>query len=179
MRLTVCLESDTEGQVLASVDIEDVLKQCKENLISKEAFEKMKSKAYHYGYRKGHSKALDEVLKLTKHIHYDMRDYLMYKSIRTEDIEKLKEQDMSNENNLNLTEVIREIHDGVAKEMYCKGIDDFVTNVKEHQYLLSDVINSKDYGMFTVGIEQIAKQLKEQVKNNEDNIQTNDYKRRF
>ena len=33
---------------------------------------------------------------------------------------------MSNENNLNLTEMIREIHDGVAREMYCKGIDDFV-----------------------------------------------------
>lgn len=31
---------------------------------------------------------------------------------------------MSNKNNPNLTEIIREIHDGVAKEMYCKGIDD-------------------------------------------------------
>ena len=67
---------------------------------------------------------------------------------------------MANENNLNLTEVIREIHDGVAREMYCKGIDDFVQKVKEHQYVLSDVINSRDYGMFTVGIEQIAEELK-------------------
>lgn len=41
-----------------------------------------------------------------------------------------------------------------------KAIDDFVKLVKEHQYLLSDVINSKDYGMFTIGIEQIAEQLK-------------------
>ena len=32
----------------------------------------------------------------------------------------------NNENNPNLTEMIREIHDGVAREMYCKGIDDFV-----------------------------------------------------
>lgn len=48
---------------------------------------------------------------------------------------------------------------------YNKAIDDFVTNVKEHQYLLSDVINSKDYGMFTVGIEQIAEQLKVGGKN--------------
>ena len=46
------------------------------------------------------------------------------------------------------------------KETRNKAIDDFVTNVKEHQYLLSDVINSKDYGIFTVGIEQIAEQLK-------------------
>ena len=67
---------------------------------------------------------------------------------------------MSNENNPNLTEIIKEIHDGVAREMYCKGIDDFVHKVKEHQYVLSDVINSKDYGMFTVGIEQIAEELK-------------------
>ena len=41
MRLTLCLESDTEGRVLASVDMEEILKQCKENSISKEAFEKM------------------------------------------------------------------------------------------------------------------------------------------
>ena len=67
---------------------------------------------------------------------------------------------MTNENNPNLTEVIKEIHDGVAKEMYCKGVDDFVQKVKEHQYVLSDVINSRDYGMFTVGIEQIAEELK-------------------
>ena len=43
---------------------------------------------------------------------------------------------------------------------YNKALDDFVQKVKEHQYVLSDVINSKDYGMFTVGIEQIAEQLK-------------------
>ena len=72
---------------------------------------------------------------------------------------------MSKENNPNLTEMIREIHDGVAREMYCKAIDDFVQKVKEHQYVLSDVINSKDYGMFTVGIEQIAEELKAGVKN--------------
>ena len=53
----------------------------------------------------------------------------------------------------------------MLKEEYNKAIDDFVTNVKEHQYLLSDVINSKDYGMFTVGIEQIAEQLKAGGKN--------------
>ena len=37
---------------------------------------------------------------------------------------------MTNENKPNLTEMIREIHDGVAREMYCKGIDDFVCAVK-------------------------------------------------
>ena len=47
-----------------------------------------------------------------------------------------------------------------AERQYDKAIDDFVQKVKEHQYVLSDVINSKDYGMFTVGIEQIAEELK-------------------
>ena len=37
---------------------------------------------------------------------------------------------MSKENNPNLTEMIREIHDGVAREMYCKGVDDFVKFAK-------------------------------------------------
>ena len=38
---------------------------------------------------------------------------------------------MTNENNQNLTEMIREIHDGVAHEMYCKGIDDFAKYIRE------------------------------------------------
>lgn len=41
-----------------------------------------------------------------------------------------------------------------------KAIDDFVNTVIEHQYLLSDKINSTDYGMFTCGINEIAQQLK-------------------
>lgn len=51
--------------------------------------------------------------------------------------------------------------DEYDKQIRAKAIDDFVQKVKEHQYVLSDVINSKDYGMFTVGIEQIAEELKE------------------
>ena len=68
----------------------------------------------------------------------------------------------------NLKDTIREIHDNVAKEMYYKGIDDFVHKVKERQYvlhILSDFMNCEDYGMFTVGIEQIAEELKAGGKN--------------
>ena len=36
------------------------LKVLKENSISKEAFEKMKSKAHRHGYRQGYSKAIDD-----------------------------------------------------------------------------------------------------------------------
>ena len=63
---------------------------------------------------------------------------------------------MSNENNLNLTEMIREIHDGVAREMYCKGVDDFVCAVKRR------FPNDKN-GIFH--IEEIAEQLKASVEN--------------
>ena len=65
----------------------------------------------------------------------------------------------------NLKDTIRDIHDRVAQEMYCKGIDDFVHKIKEHHYVLSDVTNGISYGMFTVGIEQIAEELKAGVNN--------------
>ena len=47
------------------------------------------------------------------------------------------------------------------KQIRADAIDDFVHKVKEHHYVLSDAIHSTDYGMFTVGIEQIADELKE------------------
>ena len=56
------------------------------------------------------------------------------------------------------------VTDEVVKQIRADAIDDFVHKVKEHHYLLSDVINSTDYGMFTVGIEQIAEELKEGIK---------------
>ena len=74
MRLTLCLESDTEGQVLASVDMEEILKQCKENSISKEAFENMKSKAHNHGRRQGYAKAIDEFAEEAIKIVYDSND---------------------------------------------------------------------------------------------------------
>ena len=92
--MTVCLESDTEGQVLASVDMEEILKQYKDDSISKEVFEKMKSKSYQYGYRKGHSDAIDDVLKLPKYTHYDTSNEFMnirIDAISIDDILKLKE----------------------------------------------------------------------------------------
>ena len=95
MRLTLCLESYTEGKVLASVDMEEILKQCKENSISKEVFEKMKSKSYQYGYRKGHGDAINKVLKLPKYTIYDTSNEFMnirIDAISIEDILKLKEQ---------------------------------------------------------------------------------------
>ena len=72
-----------------------VLKEYKENSVSKEAFEKMKSKAYQYGYRKGYAKAIDDVLKLPEYTFYDINNEFMnirIDSISIEDILKLKEK---------------------------------------------------------------------------------------
>lgn len=68
------------------------LKALKENSISKEAFEKMKSKSYQYGYRQGYAKAIDDVLKLQKYTIYDSSNEFMNIAISIEDILKLKEQ---------------------------------------------------------------------------------------
>lgn len=62
--------------------------------------------------------------------------------------------------NTKLKDTIKDIHDNVAHEMYFKAIDDFVHKVKEHHYVLSDFMNNRDYGMYTIGIEQIAEELK-------------------
>lgn len=62
------------------------------------------------------------------------------------------------------TEYQLEEHD---KQIRADAIDEFVHEVKEHHYvlhILSDFMNCEDYGMFTIGIEQIAEELKAGVK---------------
>ena len=74
---------------------EEILKQYKDDSISKEAFEKMKTKAYQYGYRKGYAKAIEDVLKLPKYTFYDTSKEFMnirIDAISIEDIVKLKEK---------------------------------------------------------------------------------------
>ena len=65
MRLTLCLEGDTEGRVLASVDMEEIMENCKANI--------------------------------------------------------------------NLSETIKDIHDNVAQEMYCKGVDDLCNEISTYR----------------------------------------------
>ena len=77
--------------------------------------------------------------------------------------------------NINMEEIIahtnikdiirREIHDNVAQEMYCKGIDDFVEKI-ELKYLgvNPDELYEKYYPReICEQIKEIAKQLKEQI----------------
>lgn len=71
------------------------LKALKENSISKEAFEKMKSRAYKKGHRQGYNKAIDDVLKLPKYTIYDSSNEFMnirIDAISIDDILKLKEK---------------------------------------------------------------------------------------
>ena len=77
------------------LDLERELKTLKDDSISKEAFEKMKSKSYQYGYRQGYAKAIDDVLKLQKYTFYDTSKEFMnirIDAISIEDILKLKEK---------------------------------------------------------------------------------------
>ena len=73
---------------------------------------------------------------------------------------------MSNENNPNLTEIIREIHDGVAREMYCKGVDDFLSEICK---MIVQSESNGNYRFYAVEIKQsiadLAEQLKAGVKN--------------
>ena len=61
----------------------------------------------------------------------------------------------------NLKDTIREIHDNVAQEMYCKGIDDFANWLVEQGILGNRCISDgeiTDYGKI------YAKKYKEQLK---------------
>ena len=70
----------------------------------------------------------------------------------------------ANCNKLNIGEY-EEKQKQIYKQIRADVIDEFVHEVKERHYvlhILSDFMNCEDYGMFTVGIEQIAEELKEQ-----------------
>lgn len=58
------------------------------------------------------------------------------------------------------------------KKGYCDGVrtfvESFLKTVREKHYLLSDKINSKDYGMFTVGIEQAVNETKIEIAGESD-----------
>ena len=67
----------------------------------------------------------------------------------------------------NLKDTIKDIHDNVAREMYCKGIDDFVEKV-ELKYLgvHPDELYEKYYPReICEQIKEIAEQLKTGVEN--------------
>ena len=66
----------------------------------------------------------------------------------------------------NLKNTIKEIHDNVAQEMYCKGIDDFLSEICK---MIVQSENNGNYRFYAVEIKQsiadLAEQLKAGVKN--------------
>ena len=66
----------------------------------------------------------------------------------------------------NLKDTIREIHDNVAREMYCKGIDDILTEICK---MIVQSERNGNYRFYACEIKQsiadLAEQLKAGVKN--------------
>lgn len=61
----------------------------------------------------------------------------------------------------NLKDTIRDIHDNVAKEMYCKGIDDFLSDICK---MIVQSENNGNYRFYAVEIKQSIADLAEQLK---------------
>ena len=68
--------------------------------------------------------------------------------------------------NTDLKDTIRDIHDNVAQEMYCKGIDDFLSEICK---MIVQSESNGNYRFYACEIKQsiadLAKQLKAGVKN--------------
>ena len=61
----------------------------------------------------------------------------------------------------NLKDTIRDIHDNVAKEMYCKGIDDFLTEICK---MIVQSERNGNYRFYAVEIKQSIADLAEELK---------------
>lgn len=79
MRLTVSLEGNAEGKVLASVDMEEIVKMTITDDIEKSNFNPQMFKActdtsYQCGYQQGRADAIDEVMQIVQKIKDDYND---------------------------------------------------------------------------------------------------------
>ena len=63
--------------------------------------------------------------------------------------------------NTNLKDTIRDIHDNVAREMYCKGIDDFLTEICK---MIVQSERNGNYRFYACEIKQSIADLTEQLK---------------
>ena len=97
MRLTVSLEGNTEGRILASVDMEEIVKMTITDDIEKSNFNPQMFKActdtsYQCGYEQGRADAISEFVKaLEEHQQKNWIDNLEY-GITFADIEEVAEQ---------------------------------------------------------------------------------------
>ena len=63
--------------------------------------------------------------------------------------------------NTKIKDTIREIHDNVSQEMYCKGIDDFLLEICK---MIVQSENNGNYRFYAVEIKQSIADLAEQLK---------------
>ena len=94
MRLTVCLEGNSEGRVLASVDMEEIVKMTITDDIEKSNFNPQMLKSctdtsYQCGYQKGKADAIDECIGIVKF--YQNQYDGIYWAIR--ELEELKQNE--------------------------------------------------------------------------------------
>ena len=61
----------------------------------------------------------------------------------------------------NIKDTIKEIHDNIANEMYCKGIDDFLTEICK---MIVQSESNGNYRFYAVEIKQSIADLAEQLK---------------
>ena len=66
----------------------------------------------------------------------------------------------------NLKDTIRDIHDSVAREMYCKGIDDFLSEICK---MIVQSERNGNYRFYAVEIKQSIADLAEQLKAGDKN----------
>ena len=66
----------------------------------------------------------------------------------------------------NLKDTIRDIHDSVAREMYCKGIDDFLSEICK---MIVQSESNGNYRFYAVEIKQSIADLAEQLKAGDKN----------
>ena len=66
----------------------------------------------------------------------------------------------------NLKDTIREIHDNVAQEMYCKGVDDFLTEICK---MIVQSERNGNYRFYACEIKQSIADLAEQLKAGDKN----------
>ena len=91
MRLTLCLEGNTEGRVLASVDMEEIVKMTITDDIEKSNFNPKMLKsatdlAYQCGYHQGRVDAINDFKKSVKELVVDLN------VIRFKDIDEIAEE---------------------------------------------------------------------------------------
>lgn len=100
-------------------------------------------------------------------LHNGKKIYVQYNDhnicqITKECMEMLLDLHQQGRTDTNLKNTIREIHDNVAQEMYCKGIDDLTEKLKEMANNSSTkyIRLSEKETITTYGVEQIAEELK-------------------